>query len=53
VYAIGNRVCAVAEWSVMEKKHASQPMLKEGYVVTINVRERDAWKICMLYWSYK
>jgi hypothetical protein len=36
------------------KKHASQPiLLQEGYVVTINVRERDAWKIRMLYWSYK
>ena len=54
VYAIGNRVCAIAEWSVMQKKHASQPMLlKEGYVVTINVREGDVWKICMSYWSYK
>jgi uncharacterized protein (TIGR02246 family) len=54
VYAIGNRVCAITEWSVMQKKHASQPMLlKEGYVVTINVREGDAWKICMSYWNYK
>jgi len=54
VYAIGNRVCAITEWSVMQKKHASQPMLlKEGYVVTINVREGDVWKICMSYWSYK
>ncbi len=54
VYAIGSRVCAISEWSVMQKKHASQPMLlKEGYVVTINVREGDAWKIGMLYWSYK
>jgi uncharacterized protein (TIGR02246 family) len=54
VYAIGNRVCEIAEWSVMQKKHTSQPMLlKEGYVVTINVREGDAWKICMSYWSYK
>ena len=24
-----------------------------GYVVTINVREGDTWKIRMLYWSYK
>ena len=54
VYAIGNRVCAITEWGVMQKKHASQPMLlKEGYVVTINVREGDAWKICMSYWNYK
>ena len=54
VYAIGNRVCATAEWSMMQKIHASQPMLsKEGYVVTINVREGDSWKIRMLYWSYK
>jgi uncharacterized protein (TIGR02246 family) len=54
VYAIGNRVCAIAEWSMMQKIHASQPMLvKEGYVVTINVREGNAWKIGMLYWSYK
>jgi hypothetical protein len=53
-YAIGNRVCAITEWSVMQKKHASQPMLlKEGYVVTINVREGDAWKICMSYWNSK
>ena len=36
------------------KMHASQPMLlKEGYVVTINVREADNWKIGMLFWSYK
>ena len=54
VYAIGNRVCAIAEWSMMQKMHASQPMLlKEGYVVTINVREADNWKIGMLFWSYK
>ena len=54
VYAIGSRVCAISEWSVMQKTHTSQPMLlKEGYVVTINVREKDAWKIGMLYWSYK
>jgi uncharacterized protein (TIGR02246 family) len=54
VYAIGSRVCAISEWSVMQKKHTSQPMLlKEGYVVTINIREGDAWKIGMLYWSYK
>jgi uncharacterized protein (TIGR02246 family) len=46
VYAIGNRVCAISEWSVMQKKHTSQPMfLSEGYVVMINVREADAWKI--------
>ena len=54
VYAIGHRVCAIAEWSTMQKMHASQPMLqKEGYVVTVNVREGDDWKIGMLYWSYK
>ena len=54
VYAIGSRVCAVAEWSMMQKIHTSQPMLlKEGYVVTISVREGDTWKIRMLYWSYK
>jgi uncharacterized protein (TIGR02246 family) len=54
VYAIGNRVCAIMEWSMMQKKHASEPMLlKEGYVVTINVREGNAWKICNLYWGYK
>src|SRR5260370_24500569 len=36
----------------MTPPHASQPMLlKEGYVVTINVREGDVWKICMSYWS--
>ena len=28
-------------------------LLKEGYVVTVNVRERDGWKIGMRYWSYK
>jgi acyl-CoA synthetase (AMP-forming)/AMP-acid ligase II len=29
---------------MMQKKHASQPMLlKEGYAVTVNVRERDGW----------
>ena len=54
MYAIGHRVCAIAEWSMMQKMHASQPMLlKEGYVVTVNVREGDDWKIGMLYWSYK
>jgi hypothetical protein len=54
LYAIGNRVCAIAQWSMIQKIHASQPpMLKEGYVVTINVREGDSWKIRMLYWSYK
>ena len=54
VYAIGNRVCAIMEWSMMQKMHASQPMLlKEGYVITVNVREGDDWKIGMLYWSYK
>jgi hypothetical protein len=51
---IEDRYCAIAEWSMMQKIHASQPMLlKEGYVVTINVREGDTWKIRMLYWSYK
>ena len=45
---------AIAEWTMMQKIHASQPMLpKEGYLVTINVREGDSWKIGMLYWSYK
>jgi uncharacterized protein (TIGR02246 family) len=54
VYAIGHRVCAIAEWSMMQKMHASQPMLlKEGYVVTVNVHEGDDWKVGMLYWSYK
>ena len=54
LYAIGSRICAIAEWSMMQKKHASQPvLLKEGYVVTVNVRERDGWKIGMRYWSYK
>ena len=54
VYAIGNRVCAIMEWSMMQKMHASQPMhLKEGYVVTVNVREGDDWKIGMLSRSYK
>jgi uncharacterized protein (TIGR02246 family) len=54
VYAIGSRVCAITEWSAMQKKHTSQPMrLNEGYIVTINVREGDAWKIQMLFWNYK
>jgi hypothetical protein len=40
VYAIGDRVCAITEWSMMQKMHSTQPMLlKEGYVVTTNVRE--------------
>jgi uncharacterized protein (TIGR02246 family) len=53
VYAIGSRVCAIGEWRMMQKIHASQPMLlKEGYVVTISVREGDTWKIGMRYWSY-
>ena len=30
VYAIGSRVCAIAEWSVMQKIHASQPSLFKG-----------------------
>ena len=48
VYAIGHRVCAIAKWSMMQM-HASQPMLlKEGYFVTVNVREGDDWKIGML-----
>jgi hypothetical protein len=38
----------------MQKKHTSRPArLTEGYMVTINVRERGAWKIQMLYWGYK
>jgi len=38
----------------MQKKDASQPMrLSEGYIVTVNVREGDVWKIEMLYSSYK
>jgi ketosteroid isomerase-like protein len=54
LYAIGVRVCAITEWSATQKKHTSQSMrLSEGYIVTINVREGDAWKIQMLYWSYK
>jgi hypothetical protein len=39
---------------MMQKKHPTQPMLlKEGYVVTMNVREGDGWKIRMSYWYYK
>ena len=54
LYAIGSRVCAITEWSAMQKKHTSrQARLTEGYMVTINVRERGAWKIQMLYWGYK
>ena len=54
VYAIGDRVCAITEWSMMQKMHSTQPMLlKEGYVVTTNVREGDSWKISMYYWTYK
>ena len=54
VYAIGSRVCAITEWTTMQKKDASQPMrLSEGYIVTVNVREGDVWKIEMLYSSYK
>ena len=54
VYAIGSRVCAITEWTAMQKKDASQPMLiSEGYLVTVNVREGDVWKIEMLYSSYK
>jgi uncharacterized protein (TIGR02246 family) len=52
VYAIGSRVCAITEWTAMLKKDASQPMrLSEGYIVTVNVREGDIWKIEMLYSS--
>src|SRR5215469_2413042 len=54
VYAIGSRVCAITEYSAMQKKHSSrQARLTEGYMVTINVRERGGWKIQMLYWGYK
>ena len=54
MYAIGSRVCAITEWTAMQKKDASQPMLlSEGYMVTVNVRQGDVWKIEMLYSSYK
>jgi uncharacterized protein (TIGR02246 family) len=54
MYAIGSHVCAITEWTAMLKKDASQPMLlSEGYMVTVNVREGDVWKIEMLYSSYK
>ena len=54
MYAIGSRVCAITEWTAMQKRDASQPMLlSEGYMVTVNVREGDVWKIEMLYSSYK
>ena len=48
------QVCAITEWTAMQKKDASQPtLLSEGYMVTVNVREGDVWKIEMLYSSYK
>ena len=54
VYAIGSRVCAITKWTARQKKDTSQPMLlREGYIVTVNVREGDVWKIEMLYSSYK
>jgi uncharacterized protein (TIGR02246 family) len=54
VYAIGSRVCAITKWTARQKKDTSQPMLlREGYIVTVNVREEDVWKIEMLYSSYK
>jgi hypothetical protein len=39
-YAIGDNVCAITEWSVMQWK---------GYAVTIYVRKLDEWKIRMAY----
>jgi hypothetical protein len=39
---------------MMQKMHSTQPMLlKEGYVVTTNVRDGDSWRISMYYWTYK
>ena len=38
--AIGNDICAIAEWTVLSKK---------GYAATIYVREGDDWKIRMDY----
>ena len=40
VRAIGNDICAIAEWTVLSKK---------GYAATFYVREGDDWKIRMDY----
>jgi hypothetical protein len=54
VYAIGDRVCAITEWSMMQKMHSTQPMLlKAGYVVTTYVREGDSWKSACTIGTYK
>jgi uncharacterized protein (TIGR02246 family) len=43
VYAIGNDICAITEWSL-------PPVDTKGhYEVTIYVREADTWKIRMAY----
>ena len=40
VRAIGDDICAIAEWTVLSKK---------GYAATFYVREGDDWKIRMDY----
>jgi uncharacterized protein (TIGR02246 family) len=42
VYAIGNDVCAITEYSTSTYGH-------KGYSVTIYVRDADTWKIRMAY----
>jgi uncharacterized protein (TIGR02246 family) len=43
VRAIGNDICAIAEWTILSEK---------GYAATIYVREGDDWKIRMDYINY-
>jgi hypothetical protein len=44
VYAIGNDICAIAEFS-------HYYMHGKGHIVLIYVRDADSWKIRMDYWN--